>query len=89
MFRNSEGRSGRSLLGLAGAVVVLMSALIGVFVGTTGQERGMSMELGVVSFQMTPVSMAVFGVLVTTATLAVLFGLVNVASRYDDAELRG
>ena len=61
-----------------------MSGVIGAVVGTTGQERAMSMGVGVVSFQMTPVSMAAFGMLVTTATLAVLFGLVSVASRYDD-----
>jgi hypothetical protein len=40
--------------------------------------------LGVVSFQMTPVSMAAFGMVVTASVLALLFSLVSVAARYDD-----
>lgn len=76
--------SGRPIFAVVVVVVLSLSGLIGLVVGTTGQERGMSMELaGVVSFAMTPVSMAAFGVLVTASVFALLFGLVSVASRYD------
>lgn len=44
----------------------------------------MTMDLlGVVSFPMTPVSMAAFGMAATAVVLAVLFGLVSLASEYD------
>lgn len=84
MTTETESRSGRPLFAAAGAVVVVMAAVIGAVVGATGEARGATMEFfGVSLFGMTPVSMAVFGVLVTSAVLALVFGLVSLASRYD------
>lgn len=78
--------SGRPIFAIVVVVVISLAGLIGMIVGTTGQQRGMAMDLaGVISFAMTPVSMAAFGVLVTAAVFVLLFGLVSVASRYDAA----
>ncbi|PSP55717.1 hypothetical protein BRC82_03795 [Halobacteriales archaeon QS_1_67_19] len=81
--------SGRPIFAIVAVVVVLVGGLLGGIVGTTGQERAMTMDLlGVVSFPMTPVSMAAFGMAVTALALAALFGLVRVASRYDEPDRR-
>ena len=78
--------SSRPIFAAVAAIVVLIAGGIGAVVGASGQERAVAMDLlGVVSFQMTPVSMAAFGMVVTAAVLALLFGLVSVAARYDDA----
>jgi hypothetical protein len=66
-------------------LVVLVSGGIGAIVGASGQERAVAMDLlGVVSFPMTPTTMAAFGMLVTAGVLSLLFGLVALAARYDD-----
>jgi pseudouridine-5'-phosphate glycosidase len=77
--------SSRPIFAAVAVIVVLIAGGIGAVVGASGQERAVAMDLlGVVSFQMTPVSMAAFGMVVTAAVLALLFGLVSVASRYED-----
>ncbi|NEU57439.1 hypothetical protein [Halorussus sp. MSC15.2] len=83
---STESRiSSRPIFAAVAVVVVLVAGGIGAVVGASGQERAVTMDLfGVVSFGMTPLSMATFGMLVTASTLAVLFTLVSVASRYDD-----
>jgi hypothetical protein len=79
--------SARPFLAGAAVVVVALAGLLGTVVGTTGRQEGMAMDLlGVVSFQMTPVSMAAFGMTATAAVLALLFGLVSVAAAYDEGE---
>jgi pseudouridine-5'-phosphate glycosidase len=76
--------SGRPIFAAVAVIVVLVSGGIGAIVGASGQERAVAMDLlGVVSFPMTPVSMVAFGMLVTGGVLALLFGLVCVAARYD------
>ncbi|WP_137283570.1 DUF7520 family protein [Halorussus salinisoli] len=78
--------SSRPIFAAVAVIVVLVAGGLGAVVGASGQERAVAMDLlGVVSFQMTPVSMAAFGMVVTAGVLALLFGLVSVASRYDDA----
>ncbi|WP_128477692.1 DUF7520 family protein [Halorussus pelagicus] len=78
--------SSRPIFAAVSVIVVLLAGGIGAVVGASGQERSVAMDLlGVVSFQMTPVSMAAFGMTVTASVLALLFGLVTVAARYDDA----
>ena len=85
---STESRtSSRPIFGVVAVVIVLLAGGIGAIVGASGQQRSVAMDLfGVVSFPMTPVSMAAFGVLVTAGLLAVLFSLVSVASRYDEDE---
>lgn len=77
--------SGRPIFLAAAATVVLATGGLGFVVGTTGQERGRSMDLLVTQFQMSPLSMALFGMVLTTVVLAALFGLVSFVSRYDEA----
>jgi len=78
--------SARPFLAGAAVVVVALAGLLGAVVGTTGRQEGTAMDLvGVVSFQMTPISMAAFGMAATAAVLALLFGLVSVAAEYDEA----
>jgi hypothetical protein len=78
--------SGRPIFAAVAVLVVLVAGGIGAVVGASGQERAVAMDLlGVVSFPMTPVSMAAFGMLVTAGVLALLFGLVALAARYDEA----
>ncbi|WP_135825440.1 DUF7520 family protein [Halorussus ruber] len=80
-----ETISSRPIFAAVAVIVVLVAGGIGAIVGASGQNRAVSMDLlGVVSFQMTPVSMAAFGMVVTASVLALLFGLVSVAARYDD-----
>jgi len=77
--------SARPFLAGAAVVVVGLAGLLGAVVGTTGRQEGMAMDLlGVASFQMTPVSMAAFGMAATAAVLALLFTLVSVAAEYDE-----
>jgi len=77
--------SARPFLAGAAVVVVALAGLLGAVVGTTGRQEGMAMDLlGVVTFQMTPASMAAFGMAATAAVLALLFGLVSVAADYDE-----
>ena len=78
--------SGRPIFAAVAVLVVLVAGGMGAVVGASGQERAVAMDiLGVISFPMTPVSMAAFGMLATGSVLALLFGLVSVAARYDDA----
>ena len=78
--------SGRPIFAAVAVIVVLIAGGIGAIVGASGQQRAVAMDLlGVVSFPMTPTSMAAFGMVVTAGVLALLFGLVSVASRYDEA----
>ncbi len=76
--------SSRPVFLVTATVVVLVAGGIGFVVGTTGQNRGTTMNLfGLSLFEMTPVTMALFGMLLTACVLALLFGLVSYASQYD------
>ena len=76
---------GRPIFVATAVVVVLIAGGMGLLVGASGQKRGMTMDLlGVVAIPMTPISVATVGVVVTVTVLVALFGLVSVASRYDE-----
>ncbi|WP_458206172.1 DUF7520 family protein [Haladaptatus sp. NG-SE-30] len=76
--------SSRPVFLATATVIVLVAGGIGFVVGTTGQNRGKTMDvLGVPLFEMSPVTMALFGMALTAVVLALLFGLVTYASRYD------
>jgi hypothetical protein len=77
--------SSQPIFAAVSIIIILIAGGIGSIVGASGQERAVAMDLlGVLSFEMTPISMAVFGMAVTASVLALLFGLVSVASRYDE-----
>ncbi|WP_049971253.1 DUF7520 family protein [Haladaptatus cibarius] len=76
--------SSRPIFLTTATVVVLLAGAIGFVVGTTGQSRGTAMAIfGVSLFEMTPFTMALFGMILTTCVLALVFGLVTYVSRYD------
>lgn len=84
---SEETVSGRPIFAAGAVIVVLIAGVLGAIVGASGQERDVPMDLlGVLSFQMTPAGMAIFGMAVTAGVLALLFGLVSVASQYDEAD---
>ncbi|MFC6825446.1 DUF7520 family protein [Halopelagius fulvigenes] len=83
----TPGLGRRILLGV-GAVVVALAGIVGFFVGSNGAETVPRAAVlgGLVTIPTTPLSMSLYAVFVTTAVLAALFGLVAVASRYEDAD---
>ena len=75
--------SSRPVFLVAATTAIAVAGGLGFVVGAIRQERGRSMDLLVAQFEMSSVSMALFGMLLTAGVLALLFGLVSVASRYD------
>ncbi|WP_266075954.1 DUF7520 family protein [Haladaptatus caseinilyticus] len=76
--------SSRPIFLATATTIVLVAGGIGFVVGTTGQNRGTTMDLfGVPLFEMSPIAMALFGMVLTTFVLILLFSLVTYASRYD------
>ncbi|SFG77817.1 hypothetical protein SAMN04488063_2910 [Halopelagius inordinatus] len=78
---------GRRILLFVGAVVVALAGMVGFFVGSNGAESVPEVPLlgGLVTVPTTPLSMTLYAALLATAILATLFGLVALASRYEDA----
>lgn len=79
---------GRRILLSVGGVVVALAGMVGFFVGSNGAESVPRMSLlgGAVTFPTTPLSMTLYAALLATLMLSTLFGLVALASRYEDAE---
>jgi len=75
--------SSRPVFLIAATVAVALAGGLGFVVGTTGQERGFTMDLLVAQFDMSPLSMTLFGMVLAASVLALLFGLVSVVARYD------
>lgn len=79
-----EGGSARRYLAGAAATVVAFVAVAGYVVAANNAVDAVTV-FGVATVPGTPVAMALYGVVLASAVLGVLFGLVTVASRYDDA----
>jgi hypothetical protein len=77
---------GRSILLAVGVGVVATSGLLGFFIGSNGAEAVPEASLlgGLLVLPTTPLSMTLYGVVLSTVVLAVLFGLVELASRMED-----
>lgn len=76
--------SGRRILLALGAVIVVVCAGVGVFVGANAGQRTGAIELfGPVMIPATPTAFALYGGLVAAAALCLLFGAVTVATRLD------
>ncbi len=76
--------SSRRIFWATAVTIVVVSAGFGLTVGATGQNRHKTLRLfGVSLFKMNPMSMALFGIGVTTTILIVLFALVRYASQFD------
>jgi len=75
--------SGRPYLLGAAAVVTLFAAAAGYVVAANNGVTSVAM-FGVITVPGTPAAVAVYGAVLSIAVLATLFGLVTVASRFDD-----
>jgi hypothetical protein len=80
---------GRTILLAVGGSVVVISGVLGFFIGTNGAEAVPRTTVlgGALSFPTTPLAMALYGVAVSTVLLVTIFGLVSLASRFDDADV--
>jgi hypothetical protein len=76
----TPGLGRRILLGVGG-VVVLLSAGIGWLVGSNGQLSDAAVLGTGITVPVTPAAIALYGVVVSTAILGTLFGLVELVSR--------
>lgn len=79
----AEG-TGRRILLLVGASVVAVAGLIGFFVGTNNEVATFD-AFGVVTLPGSGLAVAAYGVVLSGLALAVLFGLVELASRLEGA----
>ncbi|WP_348609827.1 DUF7520 family protein [Halobaculum rarum] len=75
--------SGRPYLLGAAAVVTLFAAAAGYVVAANNAVGSVAM-FGVVTVPGTPAAVAIYGAVLSIVVLVVLFGLVIVASRFDD-----
>jgi hypothetical protein len=77
---------GRRILLVVGASVVAISGILGLFVGENGKQVAASIDFyGLVSIPTTPLAVSLYGMVLSAVALGVLFGLVEFASRWDEA----
>ncbi len=78
---------GRRLFLLVAPVIVVLCGIVGALVGANAAERGAAVTVfGLVSLPPSGLVVGAFAAGVAVAVLVTLFGLVEVASRLDDAE---
>jgi hypothetical protein len=80
---------GRTILLAVGATVVAISGVLGFFIGTNGAEVAPQSAVlgGALTLPTTPLAMTLYAMAVSTVVLVSLFGLVSLASRFDDADV--
>ena len=86
--RLSAVLSGRRVVATVYLGVVALAGVLGYILGMIlpAQKNVQMAELGPVSFEITPVSFALYGMVMLAVSLGVLLALVQfVSSRYDDA----
>lgn len=77
--------SGRRVLLTVGAIVVLVCGYIGYVIGTSHADRAAIRVFGRVTLPMSPLAMSIYGSGLALLVIAILFGAVSLASRYDTA----
>ncbi len=79
--------SGRRVIAVVYVGVVLLSGLLGSIIGVVlpAQNDLTTAQLGPISFPVSPLTFAVYGMVMVGLSLAVLLGAVQFVSRYDDA----
>lgn len=83
----NDDRTGKRILVAVGGIVVLLAGLVGFFVGSNSAESSPTFEVfGSVVLPTTPVSVALYGMLLAGLLLGGLFAAVAVASRYDTVD---
>ncbi len=82
-----DSTDGRRVFLVVAATVVLIAGGIGFFVGANGASVAPTISvLGWFALPTTPATMTVYGMLLAAVSLGVLFGLVTLASRFDDVD---
>ena len=75
---------GRRILLALGGSMVLLGGLLGFFVGANGGEALTELTLfGVLTVPVSPGAMTLYGMIVIAVAIALLYGAVSLASRYD------
>jgi len=78
-----SGLGRRILLGLGGGLV-LLGGLLGFIVGGNGGETLSELTLfGILTVPVSPGAMTLYGMIVVAVAIALLYGAVSLASRYD------
>lgn len=86
----TQTRGGRQLVVTIYLAIVLLTASIGFVIGSIAPQDLDPMLFGVIQLPPTPAGTAVYGAVTIGVLLGVLlFGVVYVSERYDDAEPRG
>jgi hypothetical protein len=81
-----ETTDGRRVFGVVAVTVVSLAGVLGFFVGANGSAVAPTITvLGAVALPATPLTMSAYGMVLAAAALAALFGLVSLASRFDEA----
>jgi len=85
--RLASSLSGKQVVGVVYVGIVALAGVLGYILGIIlpAQKNVPMAELGPVAFEITPVSFAIYGMVMLAVTLGVLLGLVQFVSRYDDA----
>lgn len=78
----AQGYSGQRVLGLVSVLIIIAIGGVGFLVGVFSQSKDSIIGIWVFAFQPTPVSMAVYGMVVTTLVLLVSFSLIKIILLY-------
>ena len=82
-----DSTDGRRIFAVIAVVVVLLAGVLGFFVGSNGAEVVPAVSvLGLFTLPTTPVTMTLYGMVLAAGSLVGLFGLVTLASRFDDVD---
>lgn len=83
----ADSTDGRRIFGVVAVTVVCLAGVIGFVVGSNGATVAPAVPIvGRFSVPITPVTMTLYGMGLAALSLAGLFGLVSVASRFDDVD---
>ena len=83
---NVRTQSGKQVLGLVIAIAVTVGVVLGWVIGTSPDAQHISV-FGTVLFHPTPTSMAFYGGTAAAIGLTVVFVIVTLLSRFDDASI--
>jgi len=88
-FSLPAATSGRRVVAVVYVGVVLLSGLLGAIIGVVlpAQNDLTTARLGPITFPVSPLTFAVYGMVMVGVGLAVLLGAVQFVSRYDDASV--
>ena len=79
----AQGHSGQRVLSLISVLMVLMVGWVGFLIGSAAQPQAGAVGVWIFTFRPTPVSMAVYGMAVTTMVFFGLYLLVKIISEFD------